>query len=148
MYTVDSIFLAATLIYLYADPTNHFEDVTRAVRLDGKRREFDLDVPEEDGKIYEAEYKNGTLAISDLRAWEQWYSRLVYLVKKIQQDGLTEWTAPPVPVRRSDQWWVDGRAAVEQRRKEREERERMSESLFQEPESQRLAPSSTQSRCP
>jgi len=125
-FQTDNIFLAAFLIFVHTDASEHYENVTKRVEFpDGpgtRRVVFTLDVPcgSEDARIYEQEFNEGQLSISDLKSFVDRYQRLSAVVRKMNNTGVTIWEAPVV---RSDAWWSDARVAVQQRRSEREVRE-------------------------
>lgn len=98
MYVTNDIFFASAMVMAHSGP---FEPDYVTIRIDLNDRgfsDFTLDIPEEDAKIFWAEYMSGQLAISDLVNFKKRYNDLVQASKSLQRSGERSWIAQEPPM--------------------------------------------------
>ena len=96
-YVAKEVFFAAALMYVYGE-----EALTKIEIIAEPRREthFHLDCPSLDVAEYLNDWKGKQFAITDLSSYTGIYSRLVKILKSMNQSGTDIWCSPS---------WVAGR---------------------------------------
>ena len=95
-YKTESFFVAAAVMYAYGP-----ESLT-AVRQDLGIISVELDAPSIDCELMATEFKDGQLAISDLKTWTRHYLDLTRIMRNLKRSGDSVWHS---------QSWLQGRGA-------------------------------------
>jgi hypothetical protein len=95
-FVTTEVFFAIALLYIFGpESLTKIAFVAKDERYPKhQEREFSLDIPSFDAAEYLAEYKAGTLAISDLKAFARIHNDVTRIFKDMGRNGDTEYYSP------------------------------------------------------
>ncbi len=88
-FVTEDLDFACALLYLFGE-----DALTRIERAEFRGQKFYIDAPSLDCESYYADFKNGELAVSDLKSYMRTHVWVVRRLKEMQRDGHMEYCSP------------------------------------------------------
>ncbi|SRR6266436_749503 len=87
-YLTGDLWFACAVMYVFGD-----ESLTKITVVDYREKHFVIDAPSLDCQAYYDDFKNGILAISDLKSFMRTYDHVNRILRDMRKKSETEWVS-------------------------------------------------------